>query len=154
MNARTMRTLPGNKLRVMVAGDHDEVLQEIASLLEGEFLVVATVNNVHAVLECVRRYQPDAVVLDLEVPILDSLEIATELMKIPSPPAVVICSDQIDPEVVVDARQAGAMGYVFKTRMAQDLVEAVKTAVRGETFISSRCSLAHGIDALGLLWPI
>jgi DNA-binding NarL/FixJ family response regulator len=151
MNTSRMRTVPSEKLRVVVADDHDEGLQEVVSLLEVEFLVVATVNKSQAVLECVRRYQPDVVVLDLEIPILNGIETATKLMQMPSPPVVVICSDQIDPKFVEDALQAGAIGYVFRTRMAQDLVEAVKTAARGETFISSRCSLGSEIGTLELL---
>jgi DNA-binding NarL/FixJ family response regulator len=68
---------------------------------------------------------------------LNGLETTKELRKMPSPPAVVICSVETDPEIVEAARNAGAIGYVFKKNMVRDLVEAVKAAARGEPFASS-----------------
>lgn len=129
------------KLRVVVADDHHgAALQQLISLLEAEFLVVATAKNGEAALECVRKHRPDVVVLDLEMPMLNGIETASRLGEMPSPPGVVICSSETDLEVVEFARQTGAIGYVFKANMARDLVEAVKSAWRGEPFVSPRWS--------------
>jgi DNA-binding NarL/FixJ family response regulator len=75
-------------------------------------------------------------VLDLEMPGINGIEVAKELIKSPSSPAVVICSVENDPEVVEAARQAGALGYVFKARVAEDLIVAVKSVARGQSFVS------------------
>jgi DNA-binding NarL/FixJ family response regulator len=125
------------KLRAIIADDNVPVLQRLASLLEAEFLVVAVAENGQAALECVRRHQPDVVVLDLSMPLLNGIEVTKELTTMPSPPAVVICSVEYDPDFVEAARQAGALGYVSKTRIARDLVRAVHSAARGESFTSS-----------------
>lgn len=124
--------------KVVVADDNPAVLRKLVSLLEAEFHVVATADNGKLALECIRRYQPDIAVLDLEMPILNGVVVTRELMKLGASPAVVICSVESDPEVIEAAQQAGALGYVFKTRMAQDLIIAARSAARGERFISSR----------------
>jgi DNA-binding NarL/FixJ family response regulator len=71
------------------------------------------------------------------MPFLNGIEIARELRKLTQAPAIVICSVENDEEIIEAARQAGALGYVFKMRMAQDLVVAVKSAARGVPFVSS-----------------
>jgi DNA-binding NarL/FixJ family response regulator len=133
------RTFPDKTLRVVVADDHPGFLKHLVSLLEAEFLVVATAQNGQVALERVTQSRPDVVVLDLEMPGLDGLATARELKNMPLPPAVVIYSLQNDLQIVEVARQAGAMGYVFKTCINQDLTDAVKSAARGEFFVSSHC---------------
>lgn len=125
------------KLKVVVADDNPAVLRELVSLLENEFDVVCAANNGQAALDSARRYQPDVVVLDLEMPVLNGIEATRELRKIVPSPAVVICSVETDPEIVEAVQQAGAFGYVFKMRMNRDLIAAVKLAARGESFKSS-----------------
>jgi DNA-binding NarL/FixJ family response regulator len=70
------------------------------------------------------------------MPGLNGIEITKELAKDPLSPAVVICSVENDPEIVEAARQAGALGYVFKARVAEDLIAAVKSAADGQSFVS------------------
>jgi|SRR5215468_10286619 len=125
------------KLKVVVADDNPAVLRRHVSLLEAEFDVVSTAENGQSALECIRRYKPEIVVLDLGMPLLNGIEVTRELKKLGPNPAVVICSVEQDPEIIEAARQAGALGYVFKLRIHQDLIRAVKSAVRGESFISS-----------------
>jgi DNA-binding NarL/FixJ family response regulator len=137
------RMISNKKLRVLAADDHDGVLQHIVSLLEVEFLVVATAKNGRAAIDCVKQHRPRVAVLDLAMPILNGIETSKELKKMPLAPAVVICSISIDPAIIAAAQQTGALGYVFKTHMSQDLVKAVKSAARGEPFVSSRWD-GHG----------
>ena len=126
--------------KVVVADDNPAVLRQLVSLLEAEFDVVATADNGQLALECIQRYQPDIAVLDLEMPILNGIAVTRELMKVGLDPAVVICSVESDSEVIEAAQQAGALGYVFKRRMTEDLIMAVRSAARGEPFVSSSSS--------------
>jgi len=125
------------KLKIVVADDNAAVLRQLVSLLATVFDVVATAANGKLALECIRSYQPDVVVVDLQMPVLNGIAITTELRKLGPIPAVVICSVETDPEIIEAARQAGTLGYVFKTHVTRDLIVAVKAAARGETFISS-----------------
>ena len=124
-------------LKVVVADDNPAVLRRLVSLLATEFEVVSTAEHGKLALERSRRYQPDIIVLDLEMPLLNGIEVTRELRKLGPTPAVVICSVESGQEVIEAAQQAGALGYVFKMQMDRDLIEAVKSAARGETFISS-----------------
>ena len=70
------------------------------------------------------------------MPGFNGIEVVKELTKYPSSPAVVICSIEEDPEIVEAARQAGALGYVFKACIAKDLIAAVKSVASGQSFVS------------------
>src|SRR5258708_5788087 len=120
------------KLRIVVADDNIAFLTKLVSVLATEFEVVSTAADGKSALECICLCQPNVVVLDLQMPGLNGIEVAEELTKCPSSPAVVICSVENAPEIVEAARQAGALGYVFKSRIAEDLIVAVKSVARGQ----------------------
>ena len=126
-----------NKLRVVIADDNPAVLRQLVLLLAVEFDVVATAENGLLALKHICQRKPDVVVLDLKMPILDGTEVARQIQGSVPMPAIVICSVETDPDIVEAAQRAGALGYVFKTSMARDLIPAVKAAARGEAFISS-----------------
>jgi DNA-binding NarL/FixJ family response regulator len=124
------------KLRVVAVDDNAAFLREFTWLLGTEFDVVATAADGESALDCIRRYRPDVVVLDLEMPRLNGIEVTKELAADPMSPAVVICSVEGDPEIVDAARHAGALSYVVKARIREDLIAAVKSAADGQSFIS------------------
>jgi DNA-binding NarL/FixJ family response regulator len=124
------------KLRIVVADDSPSFQEKLVSILEIEFDVVKTATDGKSALEIIINCQPDVVVLDLEMPGLNGIEITRELMKYDPRPAIVICSVEHDLEVVDAALKAGALGYVFKARAARDLNAAVKSVSRGQSFVS------------------
>jgi CheY-like chemotaxis protein len=123
------------KLRVVAVDDNAEFLREFTGLLRTEFEVVATAVEGESALECIRRYRPDVVVLDLEMPRLNGIQVTQQLAADPLSPAVVICSVEDDPEIVDAALKAGALRYVVKSRIREDLIAAVKSA-DAQSFIS------------------
>ena len=125
------------ELRIVVADDNQAVLKELTSLLQPEFVVVAMAENGKAAVDLIRQNRPDVAVVDFAMPVLNGIQVAREISTMPSPPAIVICSSSTDPDIIEAAREAGAMGYVFKISMARDLVKAVRSVARGETFISA-----------------
>ena len=126
------------KLRVIVVDDNVTFLSQLVSLLSAEFEVLAAFENSQSVLEFVRHYHPDVVVVDLQMAPVNGIELTKELRRLSANSCVVICSVENDRDVVEAARQAGALGYVFKRRMMRDLITAVKAAARGESFISAK----------------
>ena len=123
-------------LRVVLADDEPNVLRELASVLSSEFQTVATASDGNLALDCIREYRPDVAVLDLRMPGLNGLEVTRRIMEWPSRPAVVICSVEGDPDVVEAALQAGALGYVLKSRIATDLIPAVNSVSQGSRYVS------------------
>jgi len=125
------------KLRILVADDNSEFLRMMALILEAEFEVVATATDGQSALEAVRSCLPDLVVLDLEMPLLNGIDVTRELANHSPATRTVICSVETDPEIVETAVAAGAMGYVFKSRIETDLILAVRSVARGQVFVSS-----------------
>jgi len=126
----------GSSQSSVVADDNSAFLAKLVSVLATEFEVVATAADGKSALECIRLCQPNVVVLDLEMPGFNGIEVVKELTKYPSSPAVVICSIEDDPEIVEAARQAGALAYIFKACIAKDLIAAVKSVASGQSFVS------------------
>lgn len=124
------------KPRIVVADDNPEFLDEFVSILENEFEIIAIARDGKSALDVIRAAHPDVAVLDLDMPGLNGIEITRELARNLTAVAVVLCSVESDPEIIEAALLAGARGYVFKIRIARDLVEAVKSAARGEFFCS------------------
>jgi DNA-binding NarL/FixJ family response regulator len=112
-------------------------MQEITALLMTEFDVVATAADGQSALELIRLHRPDVAVLDLEMPLLSGIAVTKELATCPNRTAVVICSVSTDRKIVEAARDAGALGYVFKTRVHKDLIAAVHAVACGRAFVST-----------------
>jgi DNA-binding NarL/FixJ family response regulator len=126
------------KLRIVIADDNLEFLRQFASLLQNEFDIVAALGDGGLALEAIRSLRPDVAVLDLRMPVLDGIQLTKRLQDESHSPAVVICSVEEDQEFVEAAQHAGALGYVFKSRITRDLLDAVRSATQGRSFVSLR----------------
>jgi len=129
------------RARVLVADDHPSMLERIVTLLHHDFSVVGTVQNGEGLVHAEAALQPDVMVVDVCMPGVNGLE-ATDCIKRRGSRAVVIfLSAHREPEIIEAAWELGALGYVAKTCMAQDLVPAVRAALEGRRYIS-RCLAA------------
>jgi two-component system, NarL family, nitrate/nitrite response regulator NarL len=109
--------------RILVAEDTESFLDTIALVLENDerFAVAGRARNGQEAVELAARVEPDAVVIDIEMPVLDGVE-ATRLLKaeVPELPIVAISGHDYE-ERVLEIRQAGADDYVRKARLADEL---------------------------------
>ena len=124
------------RARILVAEDHELMRNKVVRLLRRDFDVLEAVTNGEALLEAAARLKPDVCVLDISMPRLNGIETATHLKKSNSPAKVIFLTIHNDSESVGAAFKSGAEGYVFKTRMAADLVVAIKEVLAGRTFLS------------------
>jgi DNA-binding NarL/FixJ family response regulator len=129
-------------IHVVVAEDHHLVRQGIVKLLEGagDMEVVGEADNGIQAVEQVKILHPDVVVLDITMPQLDGLEALVEFGALRPKPQVVILSMHADPNMVRQSLQAGALGYVVKQSVADELLAAVRAANNGSVFLSSDIS--------------
>jgi len=125
------------RARILVAEDHELMRNQVVRLLRRDFNVVEAVGNGKALLEAAARLKPDVCILDISMPHLSGIETITHLKQSTSCPKVIFLTIHNDADFVGAAFQSGAEGYVFKTRMAADLVKAVKEVLAGRTFLSS-----------------
>lgn len=129
-------------IRVVVAEDHILVRQGIVKLLEGagDIEVVGEADNGRAALTAIKAARPDVLVLDLTMPKLDGLDTLAEIKGMKDRPQVVVLSMHADPGLIRQALQAGALGYVVKQSVADELLAAVRAARQGSMFLSSGVS--------------
>jgi DNA-binding NarL/FixJ family response regulator len=125
------------RARILVAEDHKLMRNRVVRLLKSEFEVVGAVESGQALLEAAARLKPDVCVLDISMPVVSGIEAAAQLKLSDSPAKVIFLTIHNDSDFVGAAFKSGAEGYVFKTRMAADLVVAVREVMAGRTFLSS-----------------
>lgn len=109
--------------RILVAEDDESFLELIALLLEqdGRFAVAGRACDGHRAVELAERLSPDAVVMDIEMPVVDGVE-ATKLLRTTAPelPIVAVSGHDYE-ERVLEIRRAGADDYVRKARLEEEL---------------------------------
>jgi len=86
-------------------------------------------------VEEAKKVRPDVVVLNVTMPVMNGFEAAREIKAILPNSAIVILSQNADPEFVEEAKKIGVRAYVAKSRAGEALVKAVEAAVMGEDFI-------------------
>jgi DNA-binding NarL/FixJ family response regulator len=124
------------RARVLLADDHQDFLAATAGLLEPEFDVVETVGNGQTLVEEVPRLDPDLLVVDIAMPVMNGIEAARQLRAAGSRAKIVFLTVHADEDYVRAALTAGGLGYVVKSRLASDLIVALKEALEGRSFVS------------------
>ncbi len=122
--------------RVLLADDHPAVLNRVASLLESTCEIVGKVVDGRALLEASTNLHPEILVVDISMPVMSGIEVAQQLKKSGDKAKIVFLTVHEDPDFVQAAMAAGACGYVIKSRLATDLLSAIRAALLGQCFIS------------------
>jgi DNA-binding NarL/FixJ family response regulator len=124
------------RARVLLADDHQDFVAAATGLLEPEFDVVETVGNGQALVEEAPRLDPDLLVVDIAMPVLNGIEAARQLKAAGSRAKIVFLTVHADEDYVSAALTAGGTGYVVKSRLATDLPLALREALAGRSFVS------------------
>jgi DNA-binding NarL/FixJ family response regulator len=125
-----------NKPRILIADDHALILSGLRALLESEFEIVGQAANGKSLLECASRLAPDAIVLDISMPLVNGFEAARQLRSAQPGTALVFLSQHLSPAYLKTALQIGVRGYVLKSATTEELRDALVTVLKGESFIS------------------
>ena len=125
-----------DRIRVLLADDHEAMLDRVARLLEAECNVVGTATDGQQVLEAAQDLKPDVLVLDVSMPVMNGIETAHRLKEAGAEARIVFLTVHDDPDFAKEALEAGALGYVIKPRIASDLRIAIKEAYAGRSFVS------------------
>ena len=124
------------KARILLADDHARVPEIEVTFLEPEFEIVGKVTNGSALVEQALRLKPDVIVTDISMPVLDGIAAVDQLKESGCESRVVFLTVHSDADFVRRCLCSGAFGYVVKSRMASDLVPAVREALAGNLFVS------------------
>jgi len=124
------------QIRVVLADDHEAVLAKVRGVLGEDFDVVDVVADGRQAVDAVLALDPDVLVTDISMPLLDGLQVAKRLQSAHCRAKIVFLTVHEDQDFVAAALHAGASGYVTKSRLATDLIPAIRAALRGRTFVS------------------
>ena len=128
--------MPSSRSRILIADDHKLMAELCKEFLEPEFDVIGTAGNGQELLRMAVKLEPDVVLLDIGMPILNGLDAGKQLKALLPAVKLVYLTMITDPDVALEAFDRGASGFLPKTCAADEVVSAVREALRGNTFLS------------------
>jgi len=123
-------------LRILLGDDHSLILKGIKGLLENHFDVVGVAENGKVLVEAALRLEPDLVVLDVGMPILNGIDAASQIKKALPSTRLIFLSMHANPIYLRKALGAGAAGYVLKSGAAEELITAIEEVCKGNTYVT------------------
>ena len=121
-------------IRILISDDHKVVRRGLRGFLELDpaLEVVGEASNGEEALDMARRLEPDVVLMDLLMPVMDGIEATREIRRRMPEVEVVALTSVLEDAAVTGAIKAGAIGYLLKTTEADELCEAIKAAAAGQ----------------------
>ena len=122
--------------RVLLADDHTLVLDGLRKILEPECEVVGAVEDGRSLLAAAKQLQPDIILLDISMPLLNGVEAARRLRAAAPGAKVIFVTMHADATYVAGAFRAGASGYVLKRCASLELLKAINQVLSGREYVT------------------
>jgi DNA-binding NarL/FixJ family response regulator len=132
-------------VKILVADDHEIVRRGVRHILSSrpDWEVCAEAADGLEALALVKRLKPDVTILDISMPTMNGLDAAREIARLNLPTRVLIFTMHYSQDLQRTFRDTGARGYVLKAHAAKELIQAVETLLRGNTFFDSDDTVAE-----------
>ena len=125
-----------NRPRIVLADDHELLLDAIKNILVCDFEVVGTFTNGRALLNGAAELRPDAIVLDIGMPQMNGIIAGERLKEVLPNVKLVYLTMNLDADTAAEAFRLGASGYVLKHTAATELLQALRQILQGRSYIS------------------
>jgi len=125
-----------HRARLLIADDHTLLAEACKSLLEPEFEVVGIADNGRTLLRLACDLKPEVVVLDIAMPQLNGLDAGDQIRRLFPATKLVYLTMNMSPEVAAEAFRRRASGYIVKSSAAEELVRAIRRALKSESYLS------------------
>ncbi len=127
-------------IRIIIADDHAIVMDGLRALLrsEADLEVVGTADNGSAALDLIARHEPDLVLIDMAMPVMNGIEVMRAVLQRGLPPKFIVLSMHSTNTGVARALRSGASGYVLKESAGPELNAAIRTVISGDIYLSAR----------------
>jgi DNA-binding NarL/FixJ family response regulator len=122
--------------RILMADDHLMLLEAFKAMLAPDFDIVGLVTDGRTLLEEFSRLNPDVVLLDIAMPLLNGLDAGRQLKAQRRSVKLIYLTMNPDPDIAGEALRLGASGYVLKSSAAQELKQAIQEALRDRSYIT------------------
>src|ERR1700675_3317271 len=128
------------KLRILLADDHEIVRRGLCALLQKHegWEICGEASDGREAIEMAKRLKPDVVIVDIGMPSLNGLDTTRQLMQYDPQFKVIVLTITDSDQVIREALDAGARGFVLKSDAARDLVNAVEAVQRNRMFFTPR----------------
>jgi DNA-binding NarL/FixJ family response regulator len=124
------------------------MVEALEHLLQADFDVVATVSDGRALLKAASELEPEVVVIDIAMPLLNGLDAGEQLKALHPQIKVIYLTQNREPRIASEAFRRKATGYVLKDSAASELVTAIREALKGRSYVSP--SIAQRMADAGL----
>jgi DNA-binding NarL/FixJ family response regulator len=127
-------------IRIAIADDFTEMRVALRLLLSlsKDLELVCEAGNGQEAVDCVRQLQPDVLVMDIHMPVLNGFEATTQIIDLAVPTRVILISSDSGSFIAKQAAAVGAKGFVPKDDVVTSLLLAIETVHRGELFFVNR----------------
>ena len=122
------------KTSVLLVDRHPALVESIRDLLETLFDTVVMVSDAKSLIETLKRFRPDLVVVDLEMPVTGEQNVANLLNRYDPELKFIVLSTHEGREVMEKCRSSGASGYILKRSSVGNLIKAVEAVQNGGSF--------------------
>ncbi len=122
--------------RILLADDHHELLEAEIALLLPHFEIVGVTTDGKSLVSEVQRLNPEVVVVDVTMPLMNGIDAVQKLKKSGATARFVFLTVNSGPEFVQACQDAGALGYVWKSRMKTHLIPAIDAALKNLKYVS------------------
>jgi len=128
-----------SSLRLLVVDDFEPFRQLARSIVAGkpELQIIAEASDGLEAVQKAAELKPDLILLDIALPSLNGIEAARQIRKLVPETKIIFLSQESSAEVVQEALDLGAWGYVVKNRAGGELLAAVESVISGKRFVSS-----------------
>ena len=123
-------------IRVAITDDNPKILITLRLLLSlsQDMEIVCELHNGQEAIDCAKELQPDVLVMDVHMPVLDGFAATKRITKLPVCTRVILISLDIESATAEQAAAVGAQGFIPKDEVAKQLLPAIETVSHGETF--------------------
>ncbi len=125
------------KQKVIVVDDKYEHASGVRELvnLENDYEVIANAGNASVAISLIKKYQPDIVLMDINMPELDGINAIAEIQKLNVKTRVIVLTAYDDADLIYRAMKVGAAGYVLKTMVSAQLIKALDEVSMGKIYL-------------------
>jgi DNA-binding NarL/FixJ family response regulator len=128
-----------------LADDHPLTLEGVRAFIEPHLQSVETVTDGRALVEAAQRLKPDLIILDISMPLLNGIDAAIQIKKFLPKVKLIFVTMHVSPAYLEAALNAGAMGYVAKTAAREELLDAIRYAMKGRIYVTPSLS-SEGLE--------
>lgn len=124
------------RTRLIIADDHVMFAQGLESLLRDEFDLLGTAGNGEELVEATLRLEPDVVLVDISMPVLNGFDAVRRIKASGSETKIIFLTMHDDATLLSEAFRCGASGYILKQAAGEELVNAIRAVAHGNNYVS------------------